>query len=313
MKAPIALFVYNRPTHTKRTVEALLRNPEATNSDLFVFSDAARTPEKRLGVEAVRSYIAGITGFRSVTIRERATNFGLSRSIINGVTEVLADHEAVIVVEDDLVTSPHFLAYMNDGLTRFAGDERVISVHGYVYPVHAPLPEAFFLRGADCWGWATWRRGWALFNPDGQFLLDELRRQRLTRAFDFDGAYDYCAMLEAQIRGENDSWAVRWHASAFLANRLTLYPGRSLVHNIGHDGSGTHCDASASMDAALSDHPIRLDGVTVEPSTVARQAIVQFFRLERSMLSRVLGREVLKTLTVFARDWLPLHKGKLNS
>ena len=149
MNAPIALFVYARPDHTRRTVEALLKNPEASSSDLIVFSDAAQTPDNEEAVRQVREYIAGIREFRSLTVHHRPQNFGLAKSIIEGVTQVLADHERVIVLEDDLETSPHFLRYMNEALDRFAEEHRVISVHGYVYPVHKPLPEAFFLRGAD--------------------------------------------------------------------------------------------------------------------------------------------------------------------
>ncbi|HEY8359058.1 MAG TPA: glycosyltransferase, partial [Ramlibacter sp.] len=226
---PIALFVHARPAHTERTVASLLRNEGAAQSDLLVFSDAARTPEKQAAVAEVRAFIAGIRGFRSVRIVERPSNFGLAKSIIDGVSQVLAESDRVIVVEDDMVTSPHFLTYMNEALERFRDDERVISVHGYVYPVASALPEAFFLPGADCWGWATWRRGWSVFNPDGQALLDELTRRKLLRAFDFNGTHDYSGMLRDQIAGRNDSWAVRWYASAFLADKLTLYPGRSLV------------------------------------------------------------------------------------
>lgn len=307
--APIALFVYARPNHTRRTVEALLSNPQAASSDLIIFSDAARTPDKEEAVRLVREYVSGIEGFRSLTVHHRTQNFGLAKSIIEGVTQVLADHERVIVLEDDLVSSPHFLRYMNEALARFAEEERVISVHGYVYPVHNPLPEAFFLRGADCWGWATWRRGWAQFNPDGQFLLNELKHQHLLKLFDFNGAYSYSEMLKGQVNGSNDSWAVRWHASAFLANKLTLYPGRSLTHNIGNDSTGTHCGTTAIFDAELSVTPIRLDSVVIEESQAARKIVEEFFRSMRPPLQRVLRRLIPTTLRQalkgMAKGWLP--------
>lgn len=309
MNAPIVLFVYVRPVHARRTVEALLNNPEASASDLIVFSDAARTLDKEEAVHDVREYIASIQGFRSLTIHHRPENFGLAKSIIEGVTQVLADHERVIVLEDDLETSPHFLRYMNEALDRFAEEERVISVHGYMYPVHKPVPEAFFLRGADCWGWATWRRGWAQFNPDGQILLDELKRQNLIKAFDFNGTYSYSGMLLGQINGANDSWAVRWHASAFLANKLTLYPGRSLVHNIGNDDSGTHCGTTAALDSELSNTPIFLSDVAVEESAAAKKAVEQFFRdicppLQR-WSARFMSVDMRHKLIGVAKDWLP--------
>jgi putative methyltransferase (TIGR04325 family) len=309
MTAPIVLFTYSRPTHTKRTVESLLRNPLAVVSDLIVYSDTAPTPEKQAAVDDVRLYLATITGFRSVTINCRPTNFGLARSIIEGVTEILQQSDRVIVLEDDMVTSPHFLTYMNQALDRYADDDRVASIHGYVYPVDQPLPEAFFLPGADCWGWATWRRGWQHFNPDGRYLLRELKRTKLLHAFDFNGAYAYSDMLEDQIKGLNDSWAIRWYASAFLAGKLTLYPGRSLVHNIGNDDSGTHCDKTAGFDATLSETPIDLGDLAVEPSREGLQAFEIFFRRKTSRRQRWIGKAFsgkgLKSIRTIAKNWLP--------
>lgn len=299
--APITLFAYARIVHTRRTVESLLRNPQAPNHDLIAFSDAARTPDKQAAVDEVRAYLATISGFRSVTIHHRPHNFGLANSIIGGVTQVLAEHERIIVLEDDMVTSPHFLAYMNEALERFADDERVISIHGYVYPVQQTLPEAFCLQGADCWGWATWRRGWCLFNTDGQALLEELQRRDLLKDFDFNGAYGYSQMLRGQIKGSNDSWAVRWHASAFLADKLTLYPGRSLVHNIGNDNSGTHCGDSDLHDTELSQTPIDLSCIEVKPSEEGRLAFERFFRQSKDGLWRRMVRRASMLMRAKAR------------
>ena len=275
---PIALFVYNRPAHTRQTVEALQKNELAGGSDLFVFSDAPKTMEAAEAVREVREYIKTISGFRSVSIVERDKNWGLASSIIDGVTGLCNEHGRVIVLEDDMVTSPYFLAYMNEALEKYADDDRIIGIHGYVYPVRHSLPEAFFLQGADCWGWATWQRGWKLFNGDGRYLFDELKRRKLIRAFDFNGTYPFSKMLEGQIKGTNDSWAVRWYASAFLAGKLTLYPGRSLVHNIGNDNSGVHCGGSSSMDVQLSKTPIDLGKVVIEPSRKCLGAFEEFFR-----------------------------------
>ncbi len=289
--APIVVFTYNRPEHTQRTLNALLINPLANESDIIIYSDSARTANYNKAVDEVRSYLSELTGFRSIKVIHRDKNFGLAESIIQGVTEVLQQSEKVIVLEDDMVVSPYFLEYMNEALEQFVDDDRVISVHGYVYPVDIELPEAFFLPGADCWGWATWRRGWALFNSNGQYLLDELVRRHLIQEFDYNGAYPFLNMLKEQIKGENDSWAVRWYASAFLTNKLTLYPGRSLVNNIGNDSSGTHCGDSDSMDAKLSETKINLNNIAVESSRIGREAFEIFFRQsQKRLLHRLLGK-----------------------
>lgn len=291
MTVPVLLFVYDRPEHTRKTVEALQQNILKKNTDLIIYSDAARTQDNKDSVLAVRMYVAGIKGFRSVSVHYRPYNFGLAKSIIEGVSEVLVSHEAVIVLEDDMVTSKYFLTYMNDALERYAEDERVVSIHGYVYPVAQTLPEAFFIPGADCWGWATWKRGWKCFNPDGQYLLDELKRRNMVHAFDLNGAYSYSKMLEGQIKGKNDSWAIRWYASAFLAGKLTLYPGRSLVYNIGNDNSGRHCGESDQFDIVLSKTPINIDQIKVESSQEALQAFEVFLKKStKSVLKRVIFR-----------------------
>ena len=280
--SPIVLFVYNRPEHVRRTVEALQKNRLACDSELIIYSDGSSNHESILKIANVREYLKAITGFRKIQIRESLTNKGLSNSIIDGVTSVLFEYGKVIVLEDDMVTSPYFLTYMNEALEKYASDDRVVSIHGYVYPVKQPLPEAFFLHGADCWGWATWSRGWSAFNSNGQFILDELKRRKLIHAFDFNGAYPYSKMLEGQITGANDSWAVRWYGSAYLAGKLTLYPGRSLVHNIGNDDSGTHCGETDFHNVELSNIPIDISRVKVRPSQKARTAIEAFFRKNKA-------------------------------
>ncbi len=221
---------------------------------------------------------AEITGFASVTPVLREKNAGLAKSIIEGVSEVLKTHERVIVIEDDLLLSPHFLRYMNDALRLYADDRQVASIHAYCYPVRDPMPETFFLRGADCWGWATWRRAWSHFRADGAALLRELREQGLTREFDLDGAYPFTRMLADQVAGRNDSWAIRWHASAYLADMLTLYPGRSLVHNIGNDASGTHSKATSYYDVNLAQAQVAMTRIPLEVDRQAREAFVRFLR-----------------------------------
>jgi len=293
--APIVLFVYNRPQHAILTIEALKKNKLARESILYVFSDAPKGATEIFSVQKVRDFINNIQGFKSVNIVERNKNMGLANSIIDGVTKVCDEHGKVIVVEDDLVTSPYFLSYMNDALNLYEHNERVISIHGYVYPVEEDLPETFFLPGADCWGWATWRRGWALFNSDGETLLDELKSRKLIKNFDFNGSHPYSKMLEGQIKGANNSWAVRWYASAFLANKLTLYPGRSLVHNIGNDNSGTHCGTTRNHDSELSQVPIELIDVKVEPSIIASLAFERFFLKQRPGIFR---RKLVKMIAL---------------
>ncbi|MEI6715665.1 MAG: glycosyltransferase family 2 protein [Verrucomicrobiota bacterium] len=291
--APIALFTYNRLAHTRKTVEALASNELANLSDLYVFSDGAKSEIDQGEVDAVRQYLRNIRGFYSVHVTEQPNNIGLSQSIIRGVSQVCEEQGRVIVLEDDLVTSPYFLRYMNDALNLYEDEPDVVSIHGYIYPTTSPLPETFFLKGADCWGWATWKRGWRIFNPDGAALLRELVTNELTDEFDFNNAYPYTQMLRDQLSGKVDSWAIRWYASAFLKNMLTLYPGKSLVQNIGHDGTGRHCGPSDEFEVRLARKPVQFHPLAIAEDLFARRIVERYFRsLGRPTLAKRVQRKL---------------------
>ncbi len=304
--APIVLFVYNRPDHTLRTIEALKKNNLAKESELFIFCDGPKNEQAQGAVQEVYKIVDNVSGFKNVIVKKNPINKGLANSIISGVSEIVEKYGCVIVVEDDLVTSPHFLEFMNDGLEFYQNNDKVISIHGYVYPVKKELPQTFFLKGADCWGWATWKRGWDLFNANGSDLLAQLKARNLQKIFDFDGAYDYTKMLEDQISGKNNSWAIRWHASAFLADKLTLYPGKTLVQNIGFDDSGTHCATSDEYEQQVSQNRILIAEIIQEQSAFAREQIKLFFRPKRSFFEKIkrkIAKRKLKKLTRKAGDF----------
>lgn len=275
--APIVIFCYNRVLHLQRTVNALLRNEEAANSTLIIYSDGARAEKDEEAVKAVRAYVHQITGFADVKIVERPVNYGLAKNVIDGVTETVNQYGSVIVLEDDAEAGPYFLRFMNDGLTRYATNTDVACLCGYLYPVKKKVPDAFFLYGADCTAWATWKHQWALFEPDGQKILDTIERQKSSWRFDFDGSYPYIQMLKDQIAGKNNSWAIRWYGSAFIHNKLTLYPGKSLVRDIGWDNTGDNCEVNEAFNVELCLEPISLDGIEVAHNEQGYKAFKDFF------------------------------------
>jgi len=268
--SPIALFIFKRPEHTRRTLESLAQNPEFAASPLFVYCDGSRNVSDVVLVEATRQLVRNWP-HPNKTIIERDRNWGLANSIIDGVTCQCNTHGKVIVLEDDIVVSKFFLNYMNTALLKYEDDDRVISIHGYSFPIDG-LPEAFFIKGASCWGWATWKRGWDLFDPDGKKLHNELLLRKLMHRFNIYSSFPYQRMLLDQIHGRNDSWAVRWYASALIHDKLSLHPGRTLVENIGLDGSGSHCDQYDGFASELSKTKIDLNGVAVYENIQALEA-----------------------------------------
>ena len=282
--APIALFVYNRPEHTRRTLKFLKQNLLAEESRLFIFSDGAKNTADREKVNEVREIIKDVDGFKSVEIIERKTNFGLAASVIDGVTSLVTEYEKIIVFEDDLIASPYTLQYFNDALRRYEDEEKVMHIGAYMYPLtNHNLPETFFYRVATSWGWATWKRAWKEFEPDINVLMRQFDR-RMIAEFSIDHTMNFWRQMRQFKAGKNNSWAIRWYASIFLKNGLALHPSQSLVNNIGHDGSGIHSGINDIYNVAINPKPIETFPEMIEENGRAHQVIKQFLKNRKGNL-----------------------------
>lgn len=302
MNAPIILFAYRRPWHLAQVVDSLLANPSSSGSDLIVFSDASRSEKDSGKVAAVRDFLGTVRGFRNVQVIRREENYGLSRNIVQGVSAVLGKHGKAIVLEDDITVSNVFLEFMNQGLEQFASDDSIASITGFAYEPEISMPSRYLLPFTSCWGWGTWMRSWNGFRADGSSLLHEIRSRKLSRKFDLDGTYPYSRMLEDQIAGRNDSWAIRWYASTFLKDQMTIYPEKSLVSNIGWDGTGEHCENTSEPAGSLLDS---LSCYRTHPRMLTPR---EFDALKRAISPR--GASLLSRLRRLARlfsDWIRRH------
>lgn len=294
--APILLFVYNRPEHVRRNIQALLKNELAAESELFIYSDAAKDETSQAAVKEVRAFIRSIQGFKKITITERAENWELARSIIDGVTTQINRYGRVIVLEDDLVVAPHFLQFMNDALETYRDEERVGHIQACDFTHDPSLPDTFLIKWTGSWGWGTWDRAWKHFNADGKALLTELESRKLTYTFDFNGKYGYTRMLRRQIEGKNNSWAIRWNASLFLKGILSLNVGKSLVQNEGFDGSGTNCGGGGLYASELYMERLPVKKISpIEENIQARNAYVRYYARTNSFMAKAI-RRIKRTL-----------------
>ena len=294
--SPILLFVYNRPAHTRRCIESLSRNSLAVESELFIYADGAKDQTVADEVEEVRQYIRSVKGFKKVTFMERNENWGLAKNIIDGVSTQVKKYGKVIVLEDDLVVAPHFLHFMNDALEIYQDEPKVGHIQACDFTQDASLPDTFLIKWTGSWGWATWERAWKHFNPDGKELLQELEARKLTYTFDFNGKYGFTRMLRRQIEGKNNSWAIRWNASLFLKDILSLNVGRSLVQNEGFDGSGTNCGGGGLYASNLYLERLMVNKINpVIENPKARQAFIRYYARTNSFWAKAI-RRIKRTL-----------------
>jgi len=286
--APIALFVYNRPQHTQRTIKFLQQNELAAESRLYIFSDGAKTSNDDEKVAEVRAIINKTEGFKSVKVIERKENAGLANSVIAGVTQLINDYGQVIVFEDDLVTSPHTLTYFNDALNRYRNEEKVMHIGAYMYPLKSEsLPQSFFYRAATSWGWATWASSWTHFEPNIDTLLNQFDAKKKS-AFSIENSMNFWKQMQEFKKGKNNSWAIRWYASIFLKDGLTLNPAQSLVNNIGHDGTGVHSGINDIYNVIINPKPITQFPEIIKENEAAYQTIKNFLSNRKgNMVSRI--------------------------
>ena len=294
--APIVLFVYNRPFHTEKTLMALRKNDLASKSELFIFADGPKvnaSVEQMEKIEEVRKVIRKKQWCAKVHIIESGVNKGLADSIVGGVTDIVNKYGKVIVLEDDVVTQKGFLRYMNDALSVYEEEKRVMHVSAYMYPHSCKkLPETFFYTlPYPGGGWATWKRAWKYFNNDASFLYKYFNGNNLWEDFNTAGSDYLQYQLEANIRGELKTWFIKWHASILMQNGLTLYPHRSLTHNIGFDASGVHCGETNKFDGPLVS---RVKVVKSNPicSKEGREIILDFYRQLNQPLQRALSKRI---------------------
>lgn len=296
MNAPILLFAYNRLAHTRRCVESLQKNALSAESELFIYADGAKDASIQEEVNLVRDYLHTIRGFKRITLIEREENWGLARNIIDGVTTQVNRYGRVIVLEDDLVVAPYFLQFMNDALETYKDEPKVGHIQACDFTQDPTLPDTFLIKWTGSWGWATWSRAWKHFNPDGKALLHELESRRLTRTFDFNGTYGFTRMLRRQTQGKNNSWAIRWNASLFLKDILSLNVGRSLVQNEGFDGSGTNCGGGGLYASNLHLEPLPVVPIRpIEENLEARRAFSRYYGRTNSFWAKAV-RRIKRTL-----------------
>jgi hypothetical protein len=300
--APLALFVYNRPQHTSRTLEYLQQNELAAESKLYIFSDGAKTAQDEQKVAEVRAIIRKTSGFLSVEIIERETNAGLANSIIAGVTRLVNEFGQVIVFEDDMITSPHTIPYFNNALNHYREVEKVMHIGSYMFPIQtANLPETFFFRAATSWGWATWDRAWKHFEPDIDTLINQFDEEKKA-AFAIDNTMNYWKQIQEFKSGKNNSWAIRWYASIFLKQGLTLNPSQSLVRNIGHDGTGVHSGMNDIYEVVINQHPITQFPEVLEENKEAYEALKTYFANRKgSLWARMKRFAIMKLHSVFKK------------
>ncbi len=243
--APVVLIGYKRAEKLQHCIASLAKCPEASKTPVYIFCDGEGSEQDREGVGAVRKLVKETElqhQFSSWNVTYREQKIGLAANVIGGVTEVLQTYGTVITVEDDLIVSEAFLTYMNEALQFYRDDLQIWSISGYAPRMKAlkHYPEDVWLGyRASSWGWATWLDRWETIDWGMQdyqeFLQDEEAKKRFLR-----GGDDMLSMLDRQMRGEIDSWAIRWCYAQSRQDKMTVFPTKSYIYNDGFDGSGVH-------------------------------------------------------------------------
>lgn len=288
--APIVLFTYNRLSEAQQTIEALQKNYLSSKSELFIFSDGAKDAKGKQKVEQVRSYLKTITGFENISIKESLVNKGLAKSIIDGVTEIINKYGKVIVLEDDLITSPNFLDFMNLALDFYIESKEVISISGYTLDLSSLKNynlDYYVGYRASSLGWGTWKNKWQDIDWDisdyEDFKKDYWQQYRFSKI-----GSDMPVMLKKQMEGKIDSWAIRWCYHQFKNNLCTVFASKSKVNHIGITQDATHA-AGALKFITPVDNSGKID-FDFHKSLIVENKIIKDFRSKYSIRRRLIDK-----------------------
>jgi GT2 family glycosyltransferase len=285
--APIVLFTYNRLWHTTQTIEALQKNELASQSDLFIYSDGVKDNDSNSIIHELRKYLKTITGFKSITIIERDKNWGLADSIIDGVTEIVNKFGKIIVLEDDIITSPYFLKFMNNSLDFHENKSKVWHVSGWNYPIDPDsLPSTIAIPIMNCWGWGTWATNWKFFskNPIAEYNL-LIKNRSLQMKFDIDNSINNWKQIKLNHQNKINTWAIYWHATIFKNQGLCINPTISLTQNIGFDNSATNCKGDNPFKTIIFSKSIKNLEPHTQITTLALKRIKLLY-IKSSLLTR---------------------------
>tara|TARA_B110000008_G_scaffold267301_1_gene294280 strand:+ start:29 stop:952 length:924 start_codon:yes stop_codon:yes gene_type:complete len=247
--APIVLFCYNRPKHLKLTIASLKNNYLANQSSLYIFLDGPKSKKDLVKNNEVFNYISKINGFAKIKIYRSKKNLGLSKSIIKGINFVLKKNDKIIVVEDDIVTSPLFLKFMNESLNKYEKNLKVwhVAGHSHLKPDEKEKQKVFFSYYMNCWGWATWKNRWKMFEKNPDKLINSFSRKNISE-FDLEDSGLFWSQILKNASKKINTWAIFWYATIYIRKKLCCNPLKSYVRNIGMDGSGMHCSDSKYLD-----------------------------------------------------------------
>ncbi len=289
--APIVFFAYNRPEHTRQTLEALSKNHLAAASTLYIFIDGPKdnaTIETKEKIDEVKKIAREKNWCGTVNVVASEKNNGLFKSIVNGITQTVYQFGKVIVIEDDVLVSPGFLSYMNEGLDFYENTPVVMHISGFSRAEFNAVDikeSTYFFYHTTCWGWATWKRAWDKFTPDALAVKNAISKKGNVKKLNMDNSFEFFWGLKAIADGKFQSWNTIWHSIVFLNNGLCLHPTKSLVSNIGHDGSGTNC----KLDSDFGSNDLLADTITITSIPIKEnEAVHSFYHSLHSFKYRVL-------------------------
>ena len=287
--APIVIFTYKRLDTLQKAIESLKSNELATQSLLYIYSDAARSDNDVTGVTEVRNYLKTINGFKNIEIIQAVNNIGLANSIINGVSDIINRYGKIIVLEDDLILTPNFLTFMNEALNYYQNNSKVYSISGFMFDIKSDNNwpyDIFFTKRHCSWGWAMWKDRWNEIDwavPDFFSFLASKKKQK---EFDEIGS-DLSSSLIKQMNGQINSWAIRCNYHQFLKQTYTVYPLKSKVINLGFGENATHTTQRFNKYKAVLDDELKYSFNFV-PEAIVNNDLLRRFKHKYSISTRLI-------------------------
>lgn len=246
MEIPIAIIIFNRPNETHELLKSVLN---AKPKKIYIISDGPRSVDEVCLVNKTRATVDTMldgTGIQVFKIYSKH-NMGCMKRVSSGLNVVFKKEEWAIILEDDCIPDSSFFEYCEYYLNYYKNNDRYMSICGTRFPATGVNEENLVSKYPICWGWATWARAWAHYDPNMEKVEDLEFNIFLKKLFGSTRASLYWKyILRNTQKGKINSWAYRWMLSCWSNDGLSIVPSVNLISNIGVGANATHTKSDSN-------------------------------------------------------------------
>ena len=243
--SPVLIPVYDRYIHFEKVINTLSKCHNSDKTELYIYIDFAKSNQVLECQNSILNTISDFEhNFKLINVIQRSFNMGAQNNILDAIDDLFRKYKSIIFLEDDCIVHPSFLNFLNSCLNKYADNEDILGVSGYLYPINYPVQfgdkDIVKLPYSSAWGMGLWESKYSRPELKSKQILSLIKQKKIvTLLKNVSNRHHYVSLKEVFFKRD------RWGDFCFMLSLLNndkkwIFPVHTLVKNIGADGSGVH-------------------------------------------------------------------------